>query len=84
MSSYPKTVLLISHDRYFLDRVTTKTLEIEHAKATFIQVLTRIISRKKRGTAKYSRSILITNKRKSSVLSSILNSSAGGAENATS
>lgn len=34
LSSYPKTVLLISHDRYFLDRVTTKTLEIEHAKAT--------------------------------------------------
>ncbi len=31
---YKKTVLLISHDRYFLDRVTTKTLHIErtHAK----------------------------------------------------
>ncbi len=25
-----KTVLIISHDRYFLDRVTTKTLEIEN------------------------------------------------------
>lgn len=31
--SYPKTVLLISHDRYFLDRVTTKTLYIEHTRA---------------------------------------------------
>ncbi|MBQ8174238.1 MAG: ABC-F family ATP-binding cassette domain-containing protein [Clostridia bacterium] len=31
--SYPKTVLLISHDRYFLDRVTTKTLHIEHTRA---------------------------------------------------
>ncbi len=27
-----KTVLVVSHDRYFLDRVTTKTLEIEHGK----------------------------------------------------
>ena len=28
-----KTVIIISHDRYFLDRVTTKTLEIENHKA---------------------------------------------------
>ncbi len=28
-----KTVLVVSHDRYFLDRVTTKTLEIEHGKS---------------------------------------------------
>ncbi|MBR2474492.1 MAG: ABC-F family ATP-binding cassette domain-containing protein [Clostridia bacterium] len=28
-----KTVLVISHDRYFLDKVTTKTLEIENKKA---------------------------------------------------
>ena len=31
--SYKKTVLVISHDRYFLDRVTTKTLHIEHTRA---------------------------------------------------
>ena len=32
--SYPKTVLVISHDRYFLDRISTHTLDIEnkHAK----------------------------------------------------
>ncbi len=30
LASYKKTVLLISHDRYFLDRITTKILEIEH------------------------------------------------------
>ena len=30
LASYKKTVMLISHDRYFLDRVTNKTLEIEH------------------------------------------------------
>ncbi len=34
LASYPKTLILISHDRYFLDRVTTKTLEVArgHAK----------------------------------------------------
>ena len=31
--SYKKCVLVISHDRYFLDRVTNKTLIIEHKKA---------------------------------------------------
>ena len=31
--SYQKTVILISHDRYFLDRVTTATLHIEHTHA---------------------------------------------------
>lgn len=33
LAAYKKTVLLISHDRYFLDRVTNKTLEIEHLRA---------------------------------------------------
>jgi ATP-binding cassette subfamily F protein 3 len=33
LRSYRKTVLLISHDRYFLDRTTTKTLLIEHCRA---------------------------------------------------
>ena len=28
--SYPKCVMIISHDRYFLDKVTNKTLSIEH------------------------------------------------------
>ena len=32
--NYKKCVLVISHDRYFLDRVTTKTLAIEHHRAT--------------------------------------------------
>jgi len=30
LASYKKTVILVSHDRLFLDRVTNKTLEIEH------------------------------------------------------
>jgi len=33
LSSYKKTLLVVSHDRFFLDRVTTKTLDIEHHSA---------------------------------------------------
>lgn len=33
LASYKKCVMVISHDRYFLDRVTNKTLCIEHHKA---------------------------------------------------
>ena len=33
LASYKKTVLIISHDRYFLDRTTNKTLQIQYTKA---------------------------------------------------
>ena len=33
ISDYKKTVLIISHDRYFLDRTTNKTLHIQYGKA---------------------------------------------------
>lgn len=33
LSTYKKTVIVVSHDRYFLDRVTTKTLEIENKRS---------------------------------------------------
>jgi len=33
LREYQGGILLISHDRYFLDRVTTKTIEIEHKKS---------------------------------------------------
>jgi len=33
LSSYKKTLLVVSHDRYFLDKVTTKTLDVEHHSA---------------------------------------------------
>ncbi len=33
LAAYRNTVLVISHDRYFLDRVTNKTLHIEHHSA---------------------------------------------------
>ena len=35
--AYPKCVMVISHDRYFLDRVTNKTLAIEHHRAKLYQ-----------------------------------------------
>ncbi len=34
LKSYKKAVLVISHDRYFLDAVTTKTLELENYECT--------------------------------------------------
>lgn len=33
LANYKKTVIVVSHDRYFLDRVTNKTLDIENMKA---------------------------------------------------
>ena len=33
LASYKKCVIVISHDRYFLDRVTNKTLALEYGKA---------------------------------------------------
>jgi ATP-binding cassette subfamily F protein 3 len=30
LTSHPRTALIVSHDRYFLDRVTTRTLELEN------------------------------------------------------
>lgn len=34
LRSYKKTLILISHDRYFLDRAANKILDIEHMEAT--------------------------------------------------
>lgn len=33
IASYKKTVLIISHDRYFLDKTTTKTLQVQYGQA---------------------------------------------------
>lgn len=33
LSNYKKTVLIISHDRYFLDRTTSKTLQLQYGAA---------------------------------------------------
>lgn len=42
-----KTILVISHDRYFLDKVTTKTLEIENHKAKLYNGNYTIFAQKK-------------------------------------
>ncbi|MBQ8210841.1 MAG: ABC-F family ATP-binding cassette domain-containing protein [Clostridia bacterium] len=34
LTKYNGTALIVSHDRYFLDKVTNKTMEIEHKKLT--------------------------------------------------
>ena len=33
LASYPKTIVIVSHDRYFLDRVTDHTLRLSHTRA---------------------------------------------------
>ena len=35
LTNYRGTILIVSHDRYFLDRTVTKVIEIENAAATF-------------------------------------------------
>ncbi len=37
LQGYKKTVLIISHDRFFLDKITNKILEIEHCRGTLYQ-----------------------------------------------
>ncbi len=37
IAGYKKTVLIISHDRYFLDKTTNKTLHIQHTRARLYQ-----------------------------------------------
>ena len=37
LANYKKTVLIISHDRYFLDRTTGKTLQIQYGRAKLFQ-----------------------------------------------
>ncbi|MBR1865011.1 MAG: ABC-F family ATP-binding cassette domain-containing protein [Lachnospiraceae bacterium] len=34
LGSYDGAVIIVSHDRYFLDRIVTRIVEIEHAKST--------------------------------------------------
>lgn len=34
LSSYPGSVIVVSHDRYFIDRIATKIVEIDNKKAT--------------------------------------------------
>lgn len=47
LSAYKKTLIVVSHDRYFLDRVTNKTLDIEnHRAALYMCPYTEFVRRK--------------------------------------
>lgn len=49
LASYKKTVIVVSHDRYFLDRVTTKTLDVENRTAKLYACpYSRYVDEKKR------------------------------------
>lgn len=37
LMNYPGTVVIVAHDRYFLDRVVTKIIELDNGKATTFQ-----------------------------------------------
>lgn len=37
LSNYPGTVVIVAHDRYFLDKVVGKVIEIDHGKAAVFQ-----------------------------------------------
>ena len=84
LSQYKKCVLVISHDRYFLDRVTNKTLVLEHARATLYNGGYPHLQKSDGLTAKLPSGITKTSKRKLHGRKRILRSSANGTENATS
>ena len=49
IKDYKGTVLVVSHDRYFLDEVTNKTIEIEHGKSRmYIGSYTEFIEKKQK------------------------------------
>ncbi len=47
LKSYKKAVLVISHDRYFLDAVTTKTIELENCECTIYNGSYSVYAQKK-------------------------------------
>lgn len=49
IKDYRGTVLVVSHDRYFLDEVTNKTIEIEHGKSrTYTGAYSEFIAKKQK------------------------------------
>ncbi|MBE6714874.1 MAG: ABC-F family ATP-binding cassette domain-containing protein [Ruminococcaceae bacterium] len=48
LSAYKKTLIIVSHDRYFLDRVTNKTLDIENCRGELYKcAYSQYVQRKK-------------------------------------
>ena len=56
LASYPKTLMLVSHDRYFLDKVTNKTLDIENHHAKLYKCsYTQYVKQKEEDRAAYEK-----------------------------
>ena len=54
LKKFRGTVLIISHDRYFLDNVVTRTVEIETGRPPFTAATTAIMSRRRSGAIRSS------------------------------
>lgn len=52
LRAYKGAVVIVAHDRYFLDRVVTKVVEIFQHKAYVYQEITRILRRRKQKSVK--------------------------------
>lgn len=67
LRSYPGAVLIISHDRYFLDRIVTKVIEIENKKSTVYNGNYSFFWQQKKSIVKFSRRHTKCSRRKSSI-----------------
>ena len=61
LASYRGTVLIVSHDRYFLDRTVTKVIEIENASATFFTGNYTVYAEKKKALRDQQRRAWLNN-----------------------
>lgn len=61
LSNYRGTVLIVSHDRYFLDRTVTKVIEIENASATFFTGNYTVYAEKKKALRDQQRRAWLNN-----------------------
>src|SRR3984893_15896279 len=60
LADYPSLILVVSHDRYFLDRVTSRTIELDNGVATdyhgnYSQYLVESVRRRAEDKAAYDR-----------------------------
>ncbi|MDO5133180.1 MAG: ABC-F family ATP-binding cassette domain-containing protein [Eubacteriales bacterium] len=61
LANYRGTVLIVSHDRYFLDRTVTKVIEIENAAATFFTGNYSVYAEKKKALRDQQRRAWLNN-----------------------
>lgn len=45
--NYPGAVFIVSHDRYFLDKVATKIVEIDNGKVSTLREITALTVKRK-------------------------------------